>query len=828
MADNNLDPEVIRQLATAMEKLTDTSEKAVTENDTALEKAIKNNAKLDRVRDNWIHTLSRSSKESEKKIAADMKGTRAYEDQLKSLGLVKNELGQFQRVTGELTAAQRKRVAEEKAINQKMEAKEDMRNKIAAFQADKTGTILKGIANAGSFVNKTFLDSTKGQSKYGEALDSAGDKLMGLSILFGPFGKAVSFAGAGLLKLAGAALKHNETMNTAYENLSEFGQVDSSGIQQMFDNLQQSGMVVKEMDKFQSVMKESSQGLAFLGDTAAEGQKNISQLYGKTLNTQAERTLKNLGFTNEQALKTYLNYSTNLAKLGVMQGRSQADVLKGSLQYATTLDELTKLTGVQRDELQERQRQAQQDVKFRYALAKATPEMQDSMNAMAMAAAGGGEEFAAGIREMMANGGAAVSDAGVKINLMTNGAASRIIRSFTKGEITFAEANRQIALSAKKVIDPMGQVGTISADAVGQFGITAQTMEYTNLWLSKSSDAEEKIRKDMLDQASGANDAQRKAEVQRQISERNGEQAKDKLNQLVGKGISPAMEALEIVTNALGKAMAKVVKVITFGVVDLTSAYEENKQVTSAVGASVGDPTTRKVLDYIGKVESGGNYNKLVGGKEANLTQMTIAQVMEMQKSMNKAHGFESSAVGKYQVIAGTLKGVMKEAGLSETDKFDEAAQDKIAVALMKRRGYDQYQSGQMDKGTFANNLAKEWASMPTSSGKSAYHGVGTNRSLVSRSEFENVLGGGTTPNIKPMMQMPAAPTTSRVRLPVAETNTTASTPITTPAAAAQNSSTTGKAPGRVDSHGEKLDAMVEHLRQINNNQQELLLHARN
>ena len=143
-----------------------------------------------------------------------------------------------------------------------------------------------------------------------------------------------------------------------------------------------------------------------------------------------------------------------------------------------------------------------------------------------------------------------------------------------------------------------------------------------------------------------------------------------------------------------------------------------------------------QLLDYIGKKESNGNYNILVGGKSnPDLTSMTVGEVLEFQKQMI-ANGHESTAVGKYQIINGTLRGLVKQGFADVSDKFDSSTQDKLAVGLLKRRGLDDYMSGKMDANAFADRLSMEWASLPYHTGQSYYAGVGSNKAGASRDQF--------------------------------------------------------------------------------------------
>ena len=139
------------------------------------------------------------------------------------------------------------------------------------------------------------------------------------------------------------------------------------------------------------------------------------------------------------------------------------------------------------------------------------------------------------------------------------------------------------------------------------------------------------------------------------------------------------------------------------------------------------------VKQMLGNLESNGDYNVMVGGKKVPLTGMTIGEVIKYQEGLKG-----NTAAGKYQIKVDTLKSMVyipvdtNEDGSVEyakdsdgnlklrnpTDfnpntKFDEAAQEWAADALLERRGWSDYQSGLITREDLATNLSKEWASMP-------------------------------------------------------------------------------------------------------------------
>lgn len=104
----------------------------------------------------------------------------------------------------------------------------------------------------------------------------------------------------------------------------------------------------------------------------------------------------------------------------------------------------------------------------------------------------------------------------------------------------------------------------------------------------------------------------------------------------------------------------------------------------------------RGILDLIGYAEGtdkGRGYNETLGygaftGGPVNLTSMSINDVLALQKRMlaHPDNTYNSSAVGRYQIVSKTLSGLVQELGLSGNELFDERLQDRMAMQLVRRR----------------------------------------------------------------------------------------------------------------------------------------------
>lgn len=149
------------------------------------------------------------------------------------------------------------------------------------------------------------------------------------------------------------------------------------------------------------------------------------------------------------------------------------------------------------------------------------------------------------------------------------------------------------------------------------------------------------------------------------------------------------------------------------------------------------------MLDLIGSLEAPQGYDQVYGGVKtpppAPLTSLTIAQVLDWQDVA--ARTSVSTAAGRYQVIRGTLRELVRKGVVSETDTFNQATQDKIGSHLLKSAGYP---PGPNNVNNVANRISGIWAALPRVSGpganQSTYEGLAGNHALISADTFLGVM----------------------------------------------------------------------------------------
>lgn len=154
---------------------------------------------------------------------------------------------------------------------------------------------------------------------------------------------------------------------------------------------------------------------------------------------------------------------------------------------------------------------------------------------------------------------------------------------------------------------------------------------------------------------------------------------------------------------------------------------EENRKLLS-------NPRVKAMLNTIAYAE-GADYNTRVGGS----TFMDLSK-KPGKKTYIKSIGNYSTAEGRYQFLNSTWDSVAKDLGLKD---FSPQSQDLAAIELIKRRGaMGDVLSG--DLGTAVSKLNKEWASLPTKSGRSAYSRQNARSMASLKDVFEGNSGGST------------------------------------------------------------------------------------
>ena len=114
-------------------------------------------------------------------------------------------------------------------------------------------------------------------------------------------------------------------------------------------------------------------------------------------------------------------------------------------------------------------------------------------------------------------------------------------------------------------------------------------------------------------------------------------------------------------------------------------------------------------------------------------TRMSIAEIYDwIDRTPGQPH-----AIGRYQFIPPTLRSLVSQLELPLDTRFSPEVQDQLADILLEDAGLSKFNAGQMSRHQFMNNLAKIWAGLPNSTGRSHYHGLAGNKASISWARFD-------------------------------------------------------------------------------------------
>lgn len=113
-------------------------------------------------------------------------------------------------------------------------------------------------------------------------------------------------------------------------------------------------------------------------------------------------------------------------------------------------------------------------------------------------------------------------------------------------------------------------------------------------------------------------------------------------------------------------------------------------------------------------------------------TQMTLSEI----NAWVRATPGQPHAIGRYQIIPSTMKELIRRSGVSPQVRYSPAVQDAFADILLADAGLQKFLKGTISRTRFMNNLARIWAGLPTSNGKSYYDGYAGNRATITLTHY--------------------------------------------------------------------------------------------
>lgn len=401
---------------------------------------------------------------------------------------------------------------------------------------------LKQLGSSIKVLGKDLANGAQGASAFNDALDSGTDAFSKFLNSFGLVGMALGAVVKAGSAYVGAVNKQSDTLYKTYQDISRAGAIGAGGITQVYANLKQFGYTINQANDLARLIGENSKNFGLFSSSAVSGTKQFGRIADSIQNSDLRVSLFNLGMTVDDINKGLAGYIVQEGKLGKLRGQSDAQVSQGAKAYIREMEILTRLTGVQRQELEDQREAALSIDAFYASLDDLGPEAREqalaAFNQLYSVSKKAGEEFAQNFSGVIT---------GTTDLLLSTGAESmKYTKEFFAQGGKAPEAVQGIgdALArTRDVTKNLAQVGS-------SFGLSFRD---TNMLLGKASDGIQKSYDAMgreVDLAAAGTDAATNAQSKLRNNQINTSQA---MQDMVNLGITPVTKAMaylaEVVEN---------------------------------------------------------------------------------------------------------------------------------------------------------------------------------------------------------------------------------------------------------------------------------------
>jgi len=418
------------------------------------------------------------------------------------------------------------------------------------------------VSKAFEFLGKQSMDlgaklykGTQGAAVYNDAIKSSADALgnaAGTLIKnLGPLGKVLGLTVKSIGTYAAEVNLLSDRLFKNYQNLSKVGVSAADGMIGLGEAAQRLGLGMDEagLENFGRLMKGAAVDLALLSGSAAQGREDFVQFAEILVRGPVGRELQNLGYSVEELNEGLADYIGLQARVGLAQNKTQAELRAGAAAYLKEMDGLTKLTGIQRAEMEEGINRARAVEAFRAKVedlrAKGQVEEAKNMELYYSILLKQAPTLAQGYAE--AASGLIVSPAGRQF-FQAIQAGTGVIEGLSTGTMTLEQALGATYKQAKLSEEQFRGLAMAMAagDVVGSYTELADIAKRSGI---NQEEAARIIKETQEAQAKGPGGVAAQTDLRRTQME-----TRDSLQNLVAKGIRPvtaAMQGLASVTKTV-------------------------------------------------------------------------------------------------------------------------------------------------------------------------------------------------------------------------------------------------------------------------------------
>jgi hypothetical protein len=349
------------------------------------------------------------------------------------------------------------------------------------------GAIIGGIADLGGHLFDLAKKAAEGKARLHDLFDAFADLPLGI-------GKLAS--------IFSSMIKVSEGLLDTYRPLTESGASFGGVLIAVSNMATRAGLT---LDEFQKVVKTNSQTFASMGGSVADGMMKFADANSNLVgpNSKFKEAIFGMGYTAEQASQMLMTMTKGQGAMGRAGAATSEQLAKYTAEYMTQLDELTKITGKQRDQIDQAVKKAEEEQLWQSFKDSLGPEAAKRVTeALASAQAMGGEELVKVVKNQLRGIDAPLDEASTNMAITTGGMSvqmGNLVRGIISGSTSIGMLNQQfqgLGNATMQFADAIGPQGTVYMT-----GLVNQALAQTGRNIKNMGEAEAKARNDQLKSA---------------------------------------------------------------------------------------------------------------------------------------------------------------------------------------------------------------------------------------------------------------------------------------------------------------------------------------
>lgn len=274
---------------------------------------------------------------------------------------------------------------------------------------------------------------------------------------------------------AEAAKFMTDMFEKAYGN---FEQIAESGVVQRFEDLNSASFAMRmTFADLSKILTKNSKELAAFGGSAVQGRQEFELIAAQSAAMREE--FQKLGISSSEFNDTQMSYISYQRRMGQLEGKSRGDLVAGTKTYIEQLDMLSKITGLNKKDLQSQRDAAMSETRFRASLMEIqNKDVQEAALRLNSIISSQAPALAQGFRDLMS--GSVTTDAAKSLVLKSGGAAEKIMADFKAGKIDEIEADKRLRTAIKQTTGQFAGVAKHIGDASLVTQNYAEAVDYAN------------------------------------------------------------------------------------------------------------------------------------------------------------------------------------------------------------------------------------------------------------------------------------------------------------------------------------------------------------